>query len=222
MELKLAKCDNGLTLRLPLLVTSTLRLEHGDALKININQLREIVLAPANNFNKSEFLLKLQDINSNNSYYQIPVTQRHIDSSSIIYVDSSVMVSMFSNNATSGNCISWFSTLKTTPICSECLITEFNSTIALMQISNHLTDEKLKLILTSFEALIKGGVKLLTISRDVSKHFSQVMLKEPDISVHTALHLSFALASKATEFVTVDISQYQYAKKLGLSCRLIN
>jgi antitoxin component of MazEF toxin-antitoxin module/predicted nucleic acid-binding protein len=222
MELKLAKWGNSLALRLPSLIVKSLHLEDGDALQININQLREIVLTPTNSFDKSAFLLKLQAINGKVSSYQIPKTKRHAESPGIIYVDSSVMVSMLSDKTTTESCINWFCELETMPICGECLIAEFNSAIALMQKSGQLTDDKLKLIISSFDTLIKGGVKLLPVSRDVFKQSSELMHTDPDMPIRSALHLGIALASEATEYVTLDIEQYQYAKNLGLACRLLN
>ena len=221
MELKLSKWGNSLALRLPMSVTKSLHLEDGDILEINVNKLREIVLTPINAFDKADFLQKLQEMHGSNISYNPANIKMQSGHSGMIYVDSSVIVSMLSNQANTQRCIDWFSTLEAIPISGECLIAEFNSSIALMHSNGQLSERKIKLILSQFEKLISGGIKLLPVNREVFKKASDLIQNEPTMPVRTSLHLGIALASDANDFVTLDATQYAYAKKLGFSGSLL-
>jgi antitoxin component of MazEF toxin-antitoxin module/predicted nucleic acid-binding protein len=217
MELKLSKWGNSLALRLPSSVTKSLHLEDGDILEINVNKLREIVLTPIDAFDKADFLQKLQEMHGSNISYNPANIKMQSALSGMIYVDSSVIVSMLSNQANTQICIDWFSTLEAIAISGECLIAEFNSAIALMHSNGQLSERKIKLILPLFEKLICGGIKLLPVNREVFKKASELIQNEPTIPVRTSLHLGLALVSDANKFVTLDTKQYAFACKLGLN-----
>jgi predicted nucleic acid-binding protein len=129
---------------------------------------------------------------------------------------------MLSNVTNTQICIDWFSNLEATPISGECLIAEFNSAIALMQSNGQLSERKIKSILSLFEELISGGIKLLPVNREVFKRASDLIHNEPTMPVRTSLHLGIALASEANEFVTLDTEQYAFASKLGFSGSRLN
>ncbi len=222
MELKLSKWGNSLALRLPLSVTKSLHLEDGDTLEININKLREIVLTPINAFDKAGFLHKLQEMHRKNISYNLASIKKHGELSDMIYVDTSVIVTMLTNVADTQISIDWFCSLEVVPISGECLIAEFNSAIALMQSNSQLSERKMKSILSLFEELISGGIKLLPVNREVFKKASDLIYNEPTMPVRTSLHLGIALASDANEFVTLDAEQYAFANKLGFSGKLLD
>jgi predicted nucleic acid-binding protein len=135
----------------------------------------------------------------------------------MVYIDTSVIVAMLSNEAKAQSCMTWFSNLKQTPVSSDWLITEFNSAIALKHRTGQLQAEHLKPILLEFEALINGGLKLMPVNRDTFNQAGKLIQANTKLRAGDALHLSVAMECKAREFATLDIAQHEGAKRLGLN-----
>lgn len=134
-----------------------------------------------------------------------------------MYVDTSIIVAMLTNEPKTHDCINWFSNLKQTPVSSDWLITEFNSAIAIKQRTSQLTAKDIKPILQQFEALLNGGIKLMPISRDAFSEAGKLIHKHPNTRAGDALHLSVAIECAAQQFVTLDIAQAASAKQLGFT-----
>lgn len=132
----------------------------------------------------------------------------------MVYVDTSVIVAMLTNEAKTQGCIDWFSGLKQTPVSGDWLITEFNSAIAIKQRTGQLQAKHMKPILQQFEALINGGIKLMPVSREAFNQAGKLTHDYANTRAGDALHLSVALACEAKDFVTLDNAQAETAKQL--------
>jgi uncharacterized protein len=139
----------------------------------------------------------------------------------MVYVDTSVIVAMLTNEPKTQNCIDWFGCLKQTPVSGDWLITEFNSAIALKQRTGQLQAKHIKPILQQFEALINGGIKLLPVSRDAFSQAGKLTLTHSNTRAGDALHLSVALECETKDFVTLDNTQAETAKQLKFNVTLL-
>lgn len=133
----------------------------------------------------------------------------------MVYVDTSVIVAMLTNEPKTQTCIDWFSNLKQTPLSSDWLITEFNSAIAIKQRTNQLSTKDIKPILQQFNALLNGGIKLMPISRDAFSEAGKLIHKHANTRAGDALHLSVAIECAVKQFVTLDMAQAASAMQLG-------
>ena len=132
-----------------------------------------------------------------------------------MYVDTSVIVAMLTDEPKTQACKDWFSGLKQAPMSGDWLVTEFYSAIALKQRTGQLQAKHIKPILRQFETLLNGGLKLMPIGRDAFIEAGKLTHKNTNTRAGDALHLSVALQCEAKAFVTLDIAQAASAKQLG-------
>lgn len=132
----------------------------------------------------------------------------------MVYVDTSVVVAMLTNEAKAKDCIDWFSHLTQTPVSSDLLVTEFNSAIALKMRTSQLKEAHAESVLAEFKTLINGGIKLMPVSRDAYSQAGELIHQHANTRAGDALHLSVALECEAKFFVTLDHAQAENAKQL--------
>jgi len=138
-----------------------------------------------------------------------------------MYVDTSVIVAMLTDEPKTQACKSWFGGLKQAPISSDWLITEFYSAIALKQRTGQLQAKHINPIFQQFEAFINGGVKLMPVSREAFNQAGKLTHTYANTRAGDALHLSVALECDAKDFVTLDNAQLETAKKLKFNATLL-
>ena len=133
-----------------------------------------------------------------------------------MYVDTSVIVAMLTNEPKTQACKDWFGALTITPVSSDWLITEFNSAIALKHRLGQLAEKDVNASLQQFEQLTtNGGLRLLPIARECFVNTGQLIHQYNNTRAGDALHLSTALMCEAKQFITLDIAQALTAEQLG-------
>lgn len=137
------------------------------------------------------------------------------------YVDTSVIVAMLTHEPKSLACIDWFKNQKQLPQSSDWLITEFNSAISLKLRTGQLQTDQALAILQTFETLINGGIKLLSINREIYTQAGELIRNHPNLRAGDALHLSVASGAGINAFVTLDNNQAKTAIVMGFVCEVM-
>ena len=133
-----------------------------------------------------------------------------------MYVDTSVIVAMLTDEPKTQACKDWFSGLKQAPMSGDWLITEFYSAIALKQRIGQLRQKDVKATIHQFENLTNnGGIKLIPIARETFAKAGKLTQQYANTRAGDALHLSVAMQCEAKAFVTLDNAQAASAKQLG-------
>ena len=133
-----------------------------------------------------------------------------------MYVDTSVIVSLLTDEPKTQACKDWFSGLKQAPMSGDWLITEFYSAIALKQRIGQLRQKDVKATIHQFENLTNnGGIKLIPIARETFAKAGKLTQQYANTRAGDALHLSVAMQCEAKAFVTLDNAQAASAKQLG-------
>ena len=133
-----------------------------------------------------------------------------------MYVDTSVIVAMLTDEPKTQACKDWFNALKLAPMSGDWLVTEFYSAIALKQRIGQLREKDVKATMHQFEHLTNnGGIKLMPIARETFSKAGKLTHQHTNTRAGEALHLSVAMQCEAKAFVTLDIAQAASAKQLG-------
>ena len=133
-----------------------------------------------------------------------------------MYVDTSVIVAMLTDEPKTQACKNWFKALKQAPMSGDWLVTEFYRAIALKQRTGQLREKDVKATMHQFEHLTNnGGIKLMPIARETFAKAGQLTHQYGNTRAGVALHLSVALQCEAKAFVTLDNAQAASAKQLG-------
>lgn len=126
----------------------------------------------------------------------------------MLYIDTSVIVSMLTNEEAAPAITRWFGLLDQTPQSSDWLMTEFASALALKVRTGQIQAKQKKWINRSFETLLAGGLRIAPVSR-AAFHLAARFLDNSNGSLRAgdALHLAVARELAATTFVTLDQRQ---------------
>ena len=133
-----------------------------------------------------------------------------------MYVDTSVIVALLTDEPKTQACKDWFSGLKQASMSGDWLITEFYSAIALKQRTGQLREKDVKATMHQFEHLTNnGGIKLMQIARETYSQAGKLTHQHANTRAGDALHLSIAMQCEVKQFVTLDNAQATSAKQLG-------
>ena len=133
-----------------------------------------------------------------------------------MYVDTSVIVAMLTDEPKTQACKDWFKALTQAPMSGDWLVTEFYSAIALKQRIGQLREKDVKATMHQFETLTNnGGIKLLPVARETFANAGKLTQQHINTRAGDALHLSVAMQCEAKAFVTLDNAQATSAKQLG-------
>ena len=133
-----------------------------------------------------------------------------------MYVDTSVIVAMLTDEPKTQACKDWFKALTQAPMSGDWLVTEFYSAIALKQRTGQLREKDVKATMHQFENLTNnGGIKLMLIARETFAKAGKLTQQYANTRAGDALHLSVAMQCEAKAFVTLDNAQAASAKQMG-------
>ena len=139
-----------------------------------------------------------------------------------MYVDTSVIVAMLTDEPKTQACKDWFKALKQAPMSGDWLVTEFYSAIALKQRIGQLREKDVKATIHQFENLTNnGGIKLMPVARETFAKAGKLTQQYANTHAGDALHLSVAMQCEAKAFVTLDIAQAASAKQMGFDVVMI-
>ena len=139
-----------------------------------------------------------------------------------MYVDTSVIVAMLTDEPKTQACKDWFKALTQAPMSGDWLVTEFYSAIALKQRIGQLREKDVKATMHQFEHLTNNsGIKLMPIARETFSQAGKLTHQHANTRTGDALHLSVALQCEVKAFVTLDNAQAASAKQLGFEVVII-
>lgn len=135
----------------------------------------------------------------------------------MIYVDTSVIVSLMTTEPKTQNVTAWYAGLQEVPIAGDWLLTEFASAISIKQRTGQLSDANAKQVHKEFNVLVAGGLRLAPVSRDAfSQAAAMVKKHQQGLRAGDALHLAVALELGANSMATLDSTLAVNAKREGL------
>ena len=139
-----------------------------------------------------------------------------------MYVDTSVIVAMLTDEPKTQACKDWFKALTLAPMSGDWLVTEFYSAIALKQRIGQLREKDVKATMHQFENLTNNsGIKLMPIARETFSKAGKLTHQQANTRAGDALHLSVAMQCEVKAFVTLDMAQAASAKQLGFEVVII-
>lgn len=134
----------------------------------------------------------------------------------MIYVDTSVWVSLLTHEPESIRVQQWFEQVSAQLISADWVLTEFHSAIAIKARTGQLSADQALVVLTLFQQLGAGGLTLVPVSRPAYRMAAALVddfrhgLRGAD-----ALHLAVAQELTLPQFATLDRNQAANAQRLG-------
>jgi len=123
----------------------------------------------------------------------------------LIYVDTSVLVALMTNESTAPIIREWYVRNRTSVLATaDWTVTEFSSAVALKVRTHQLTTEQAKSVLDAFSDFADGGIRLLPISRQAFRQGAGMIQEMPGLRAGDALHLCVAADAGVEEFATLD------------------
>jgi uncharacterized protein len=139
----------------------------------------------------------------------------------MVYLDTSVAVSLFTPETTSAAALDWLEHSSEPIIACDWIQTEFSSALAMKHRLGHLTTKERKTTQSEFDRFLNSGVQCAPVSRAMFTHAAQ-LAGDPNTKLRAgdALHLAAALALNTKAIATFDATLGNNAKALGLKTPL--
>jgi predicted nucleic acid-binding protein len=136
----------------------------------------------------------------------------------MVYVDTSVLVALFTNEATAGRISLWYEN-ETRPLVSgDWCVTEFASALSLKERTAQLTHKQSNAAWKLFTEFCGNGLRLLPLDREVFSLATHLVRDSKNgLRAGDALHLALALHVQTEAFFTLDIRLGESAKQCMLS-----
>jgi len=135
----------------------------------------------------------------------------------MVYIDTSVIVALLTLEPNTQEVMTWYAGLRDVPYCSDWLLTEFSSAIAIKVRTRQLTEAHAKLVRRQFNLLAAGGLRLVPVSRAAFKQAAD-MVKQHRVGLRAgdSLHLAVALELGASHMATLDGTLAENAERKRL------
>ena len=132
----------------------------------------------------------------------------------MVYVDTSVLVALLTNEATAGRIAQWYAG-ETRPLaCGDWCVTEFASALSLKERTGQLTRKQGNAAWKLFTEFCGGSLRLLPLDRELFLQSAHLVRESRNgLRAGDALHLSLALHIKADAFFTLDARLSASAKQ---------
>ncbi len=136
----------------------------------------------------------------------------------MVYIDTSVLVALFTNEATAGSIKLWYANETRTLVSSDWCMTEFACALALKERTGQLSRKQGNAAWKLFNEFCKTGLRLLPLDREVFTNAAQLVRDSQNgLRAGDALHLAVALHVQAEAFLTQDIRLGDAAKQNTLT-----
>lgn len=124
----------------------------------------------------------------------------------MVYLDTSVLVALFSNEATASRIAQWYES-ETRPLVSgDWCVTEFASALALKERTAQLTRKQSNAAWKLFTEFCGNGLRLLPLDRVVFSLATHLVRDSKNrLRAGDALHLALALHVQVEAFFTLDV-----------------
>ena len=123
----------------------------------------------------------------------------------MIYVDTSVLVALFSNETRSVAVAAWYGACTEELASAAWCVTEFASALGIKQRTGQLNEAQAALAWQSFERFCTGDLQILPVA-PLTFHSAAVLTLDASTALRAgdALHLAAALDAKAKGMATLD------------------
>ena len=123
----------------------------------------------------------------------------------MIYLDTSVLVALLSNESNTPMIRHWYAECNNTLLLtSDWTLTEFASALSLKQGSGQLSASQVLAIQETFDHFIGDGIRLLDVSRQAFRHSTKLIQTMHGLRAGDALHLAVAMEAGIKGFATLD------------------
>jgi uncharacterized protein len=135
----------------------------------------------------------------------------------MLYVDTSVLVALCTNEAKSADVNKWYAQCKQDLVSAAWCVTEFGSAMGLKQRTGQLTTEQAHTAWVQFERVCANDLQLLPIE-PATFHKAAMLTMDgaSGLRAGDALHLACALEVKAKGMATLDVLLAKNAKLFKL------
>ena len=136
----------------------------------------------------------------------------------MVYVDTSVVVSLLTLEPSSESVAAWFSGLAEMPVSSDWLLTEFSSAISIKLRTGQLSGVAARAVHREFERLTSSGLRLAPVSRAAFKAAADIARAHGQgLRSGDALHLAVAREIGAKEIATLDGTMAKNLRRLRMA-----
>jgi predicted nucleic acid-binding protein len=136
----------------------------------------------------------------------------------LIYLDTSVLVALLTNESTAAAIRLWYGQTESGIFAtSDWSLSEFASALSLKQRTGQLTAEQVVAVHQTFDVFSSGGVRFLEVSRQAFRKSATLIKTMPGLRAGDALHLAVALESGINEFATLDKLLAEKAAQVNLT-----
>lgn len=123
----------------------------------------------------------------------------------MVYLDTSVLVALFTNEATASRIRLWYADETRPLVAGDWCVTEFASALMFKERTGQLSREQNDAAWELFTEFCDGGLRLLPLDRDVFTQATQLVRESTNsLRAGDALHLALALHVQAKAFFTLD------------------
>ena len=132
----------------------------------------------------------------------------------MLYVDTSVLVALCTNEAKTADVVKWYANCIEELASAAWCVTEFASAMGLKQRTGQLTQQQARTAWMQFEKLCANDLLLLPVET-TTFHKAAVLTLEASAGLRAgdALHLACAIQAKAQGLVTLDVLLAKNAKR---------
>jgi uncharacterized protein len=131
----------------------------------------------------------------------------------MLYVDTSVLVALFTNEATAERITTWFAGESRPLVSGDWCVTEFASALALKQRTQQISAKQSNAAWKVFNQFCDQSLRLLPLDRDIFNQAANLIRNSKNsLRAGDALHLALALRIGAVAFFTLDLRLAESAK----------
>jgi predicted nucleic acid-binding protein len=135
----------------------------------------------------------------------------------MIYLDTSAVVPLFVQEATSDAVDIWLESCPDTIISSDWIVTEFASALSIKARRGEITAKLAQTAWKDFDEFCTSGLRLLPVNRKAFSAAATLARNSASgLRAGDSLHLAMALETGAIGFATADVTLAKNAKAKGL------
>jgi len=135
----------------------------------------------------------------------------------MLYVDTSVLVALCTNEAKTAEVLKWYAACTVELACAAWCVTEFASALGIKQRTGQLIESQAQTAWVQFERICANDLQLLPVET-MSFHKAALMTMDAAAGLRAgdALHLACAIEANAQGIVTLDTVLAKNAKRFKL------
>lgn len=140
----------------------------------------------------------------------------------MLYVDTSVLVALCTNEIKTADVLKWYAACTVELASAAWCVTEFSSALGLKQRTGQLTEAQAQTAWVQFERMCANDLQLLPVET-VTFHRAAMLIMDAAAGLRAgdALHLACAIANKAQGMVTLDAALAKNAKRFKVKTVVI-